>query len=452
MEADDDVSPGAQRHAVGGAHEDRHLVFDGITAGKQGIDVEIVERGPHHPFGLGRTGRIRAHAVEHDDAALAVAFGRTHEAVAGFFGVPGLQTVGTGKHAKQRIAVELADPVVGELAFGPDAVEVGMVPDQDAGDAGQVFGADHMVRVGPAGRVGEMGILEPQLPCPFRHHVCKRRLAAADRLGQHDTGVIARLHDHAAQQVLDPRPAVDLKEHGRRARRRATTAPRLFRHRQLVVQGKRSVLDRFQRHQHRHHLGHRGRRHRLVTILREQDAAGLVIHDHGMAGIGLIAGLGRRRSGDCRQDEKKNRKYGAHEWAPWPESVGVICQHGASKRGNLMASSAAAGRKSVDSDDTRAENPPVGQSGPGGVGPVAVSPATEKDAENLTLFGLPRLDPDFPSIGDTLRQPLSVGSVAEGAKLQRDGRSRGRRRSNGLGCRTVGRLRDGGRLRDLDDG
>lgn len=89
---------------------------------------------------------------------------------------------------------------------------------------------------------------------------------------------------------------------------------------------------------------------------------------------------------------------------------------------------------------------------PGGVGPVAVSPATEKDAENLTLFGLPRLDPDFPSIGDTLRQPLSVGSVAEGAKLQRDGRSRGRRRSNGLGCRTVGRLRDGGRLRNLDDG
>ena len=54
---------------------------------------------------------------------------------------------------------------------------------------------------------GRLGVHQPR----------KARLGAVGRecLGEHDAGIVAREHDHAAQQVLDPDTVGRVEEHGR---------------------------------------------------------------------------------------------------------------------------------------------------------------------------------------------------------------------------------------------
>ena len=60
------------------------------------------------------------------------------------------------------------------------------------------------------------------------HQVDEHRLAAGDVLGERDGRVVAGLHDHALDQVLDAHHRADLDEHARAvlvARVRADASP-----------------------------------------------------------------------------------------------------------------------------------------------------------------------------------------------------------------------------------
>ena len=90
--------------------------------------------------------------------------------------------------------------------------------------------------IGPAGRVAEGGGGQADLPRLLVHRVGELLLGAGDRLGEHHAGVVAGLHDHAADQRLDRHRGADLRRTSccrpcaRRARspaapRRASAAP-----------------------------------------------------------------------------------------------------------------------------------------------------------------------------------------------------------------------------------
>ncbi len=88
-----------------------------------------------------------------------------------------------------------------------------------------------MVGIGPAGRVGKRAFCKTYLPTPLCHHFGESFLAAAQRLGDDDTGIVARLDDDAAQQIGDRHPVPDLDEHFG-----ATFLPGLFADEKPVVQ------------------------------------------------------------------------------------------------------------------------------------------------------------------------------------------------------------------------
>tara|TARA_R110000868_G_scaffold21760_3_gene90227 strand:- start:377 stop:913 length:537 start_codon:yes stop_codon:yes gene_type:complete len=94
-----DLDSLADLHAnrIGFAHEDfGPLVNDG-TGVKQVINGKIRHRGAHHALGFTGAGAIGVHAVEDDDAALAIALGGRGQTIAGSLGMAGFQPVRAGK-------------------------------------------------------------------------------------------------------------------------------------------------------------------------------------------------------------------------------------------------------------------------------------------------------------------------------------------------------------------
>ena len=68
-----------------------------------------------------------------------------------------------------------------------------------------------------AGGIGEGAAGEADLLGPLGHLAGELFLGAGDRLGHGHAGVVARLDDDAADQVLDLHPLADLDEHLRAA-------------------------------------------------------------------------------------------------------------------------------------------------------------------------------------------------------------------------------------------
>lgn len=88
------------------------------------------------------------------------------------------------------------------------------------------------------GGVAEIRILHAQTLRLAVHHLREIVLAAGDRLGQRNAGVIPRLDDHALDQVFHRYLGVDLDEHAR-----ALRPPGLLRDRHGLVDLDRALLD-----------------------------------------------------------------------------------------------------------------------------------------------------------------------------------------------------------------
>ena len=73
--------------------------------------------------------------------------------------------------------------------------------------------------------------------------------AAGETFGQHDAGVVARLHDHPAQQILDLDPRAQRHKH-----LRALGAPRALADRQLVLELGAALFQHVEDHIGGHHL------------------------------------------------------------------------------------------------------------------------------------------------------------------------------------------------------
>ena len=87
-----------------------------------------------------------------------------------------------------------------------------------------------MFGMGPAGGVADRRIVESQRPCPPRRFRGEGFFSAEQAFGYEDAGIVARLHDDAADEIFDLHPAVHLDEH-----LRAAHAPRLLADEKLVV-------------------------------------------------------------------------------------------------------------------------------------------------------------------------------------------------------------------------
>ena len=221
----------------------------------------------------------------------------------------GLEPVG-GALLHQGVAILLFDVVVFECFFRVVLVVFGEVADQPPGHDGDVARAHLVARVGPAGGVEEFGVLQAKLMRLLVHQLDELLLGTGDSLGQHDAGVVAGIHDHAANQVLHLHRGVDPHEH-----LGAAHAPGLLADRQFLVELQAAGLEHAVDDVGGHQLGHRGRRHGHVGVLVEQGGAGVVVHNDGVAGGGVHRpdrGL-RRRAGRRRvRRVARRRRPGGH--------------------------------------------------------------------------------------------------------------------------------------------
>ena len=128
----------------------------------------------------------------------------------------GLDTIDGRVEPEQAVAVGLGDLVIAEFL---DRIVLGVlfgeVADQRAGQSGKITGGGVVLRVGHAGGVAETGVFHAEALSLAIHHLGEILFTAGDGLCQCDAGVVARLNDHALDQVFYDYLRVDLDEHAR---------------------------------------------------------------------------------------------------------------------------------------------------------------------------------------------------------------------------------------------
>ncbi len=152
-----------------------------------------------------------------------------------------------------------------------------------------------MVGIGQAVDIGKVTVGEPDFLGFLVHLIDKGLLAAGQPFGQHDAGVVARLHDHAAHQILDLDAAAERHEHLRSA-----GPPGVLADRQLVIELSPPLLQIVEDEISGHHLAHRRRRHALLGVLVEQNRTGIRLHHKGMGRLCVDWAGGRFRHGVLR--------------------------------------------------------------------------------------------------------------------------------------------------------
>ncbi len=242
--------------------------------------------------------------------------------------MPRLQAVDTDALAQQFVAVVLSVVVVGKFAFRVIVVELGEILDRPLGQGRQIARRHAVFRMGPARRVAECAVLEPDFAGLFGHHLGEGILAAGQGLGDDDAGIVARLHDYALQQILDADPLARLQEHGRSARGPIALAPSVLTDHELLVEGQAALLQAFEHHVDRHQLAHGRRRHQGVRVLFEQHGAGLAVDQDGLAGDG-VHGRSQRRAEHHGSDHHGTRCKAAQMRNGM--EYGIQCRHHTSR-------------------------------------------------------------------------------------------------------------------------
>jgi len=132
--------------------------------------------------------------------------------------VAGFQAINGRIEKQRRIAVVLSDPVPGELLLAEVVIIFRKIVDDVPCKQCEIARRHHLVRIGPAGRVGESRIGEAEFPGALGHGGGEFRLRALQRFRDGDAGIVARLHDDALNENFDGNARADLGEHGRGAR------------------------------------------------------------------------------------------------------------------------------------------------------------------------------------------------------------------------------------------
>ncbi len=273
----DEVVRDRQRHLRPFAEPHRGLVHRG-SGGEQRYRVVFAERPLDQPLALLRARLRRGQPAQHDQNPTVAALGGSDQAVAGFLGVAGFQSIGAEILIEERIAVPLRDLVEGEFLLAIDLVELRKVLDRAHRHRREIMRRHPVIRVRQPIDIGEMAVLEPDFFRLAVHLLDKRALAAGQALGQHDAGVIAGLDDHSAYQVGNFHALAERDEHFR-----AAGAPCLFADRQLVIELRAALFQVVEDNICRHQLRHRRGRNAFLGVLVEQNRAGLHLHHQGRA-------------------------------------------------------------------------------------------------------------------------------------------------------------------------
>ena len=150
----------------------------------------------------------------------------------------------------------------------------------------------------PAGGVGEGACHHTQLAGALGHADGKGLFRARQAFCQDDAGVVARLHDDAADQVLHPNVVTLAQEHFG-----AAHLPGAGGDAEAVVERQSPFLERLEDHVERHQLGHGRRGQGGLRVLFQQDRSGGVVDHQRGAGFGV-----ERKRGQCGGGEGKRAR------------------------------------------------------------------------------------------------------------------------------------------------
>ena len=226
-------------------------------------------------------------------------FGRGDQVVAGGFGVAGFQAVDARVTKQQQVAVARIGRWRAGVAVFLERVKAHIlrkISQQAGGKQGHVARGGDVARRGEPLGVAVTGIAHAQALCRGIHVLHKGFFAAKQPFGQRHGGVIARLHDHALEQVFHAHQLARLNEHAR-----ARHFPGLFAHAKGLVHADLAAFERVKHDVGRHQLGQRGRFHHGIHVLGGQD---LVVGAH------VDEQKAARRQRRRRRKTRLNRRHG----------------------------------------------------------------------------------------------------------------------------------------------
>ncbi len=241
--------------------------------------------------------RVLARGTQHDGQQTALAdigeitLGRGHEAVAGRCGVPGLEAIHRRVTEQQRIAVGAVGRRRARIGIVLGGVIVHVLreilheprrEDAQVARGGRVAGLREAfgVLVGRVLHAQGLGLVVHELD-----EVLGR---AADPLGQGHGGIVARLHDHALQEVIHRHLHLGVDEHAR-----ARHLPRQDAHRQLLFQRDLLGTQRIEHQVAGHELGQGRLLHGGIDVLGGQHLPGCHVQQQVVArgDLGRLGGL-----------------------------------------------------------------------------------------------------------------------------------------------------------------
>ena len=226
----------------------------------------------------------------------------------------GLEAVRAHVHGQDRVAVQLADLVPGELLLAEVVIVLRVFANDVGGEKGHVARGRVLGGIGFPARIGEAGLGHAELGGPLVHQLGEGFLGAGHAFGEHHRGVVAGLDDQPAQQVLDPHPALHREKHRRAVRVRPALAPGLLGDVVKVVEMKAALLQLAKDDLRRQELRGRGRRRRLVGVLLVEDGSAVVVLDQRDLGARregprLGRASGEPEAGDEQRDTEPERAH-----------------------------------------------------------------------------------------------------------------------------------------------
>jgi hypothetical protein len=287
-----------------------------------GGDQRLFVEGGKAPFEQGcpfARAVLRLVIAAHDDHQPPPApLGRADQTIAGLVGEPGLDPVGPGHDAIERIVVLLGNAVPGHrVAAIEPRVKIRMAGDERGGQRRQIGGGN----IGPAfvhPAIGGvvMGVAHAQRAGLCVHHRGEAGHAPGDPFGQHDAGIVGRNRDDPFEKVRCAGPAVVVEEH--RAAHAVPLAERLGPHDEGRVEVELALRGQLESDVAGHDLGERGGHEAAVRLPLEQHAPRIDIdqqrdrRDH----FGRMGRISRnsRACGQCRACCHDRRKRQGKSW------------------------------------------------------------------------------------------------------------------------------------------